>query len=57
MAVIWPVNLKPDDKVIVTQLAQRRADLGLPASFAETIRSSVRLAMTASDEDLIKGEL
>lgn len=57
MAEIWPVNLKPEDKVIVIQLAQRRADLGLPASYAETIRSSVKLAMTASDEDLRTGEL
>lgn len=57
MAEIWPVNLTPADKVDVIALAQRRARLGLKASYAETIRESVRLASSASDEDLRKGEL
>ncbi len=57
MAEIWPVNLTPADKVQVTGLAQRRARLGLTASYAETIREAVRLAATASDDDLKRGEL
>lgn len=57
MAIIWPVNLTPADKQQVTMLARRRAQLGLAASYAETIRASVALAMTASDDDLRKGEL
>lgn len=57
MAEIWPVNLTPADKQQVTMLARRRAVLGLPSSYAETIRSAVALAMTASDEDLKRGEL
>jgi hypothetical protein len=56
MAEIWPVNLTPEDKRIVVKLAQRRKDLGLSHSFTETIRTSVRLAQTASDEQLVKGE-
>lgn len=57
MAEIWPVNLTPADKQEVTQLAQRRAALGLRHTFAETIRSAVALAQTASDEDLKRGEV
>lgn len=57
MAEIWPVNLTPADKVQVTALAQRRAALGLNASYAETIRAAVGLAATASDDDLKRGEL
>jgi hypothetical protein len=57
MPSIWPVNLTPTDKELVTQLAQRRQALGLVPSFAETIRAAVALAMTASDEDLKAGTL
>lgn len=57
MAEIWPVNLTPADKLAVTALAQRRSRLGLGASYAETIRTAVALAATASDDDLRKGEL
>lgn len=57
MAEIWPVNLQPHDKVIVTALARRRAELGLVHSFAETIRTAVHLAMTASDDELLAGRL
>lgn len=57
MGEIWPVNLTPADKAQVTALARRRAMLGLAASYAETIRSAVALAMTASDDDLRRGEL
>lgn len=57
MAEIWPVNLTPADKDAVTELARRRQRLGLSATYAETIRSSVRLAMSASDDDLRRGEL
>ena len=57
MAEIWPVNLTPRDKDAVTALAQRRAALGLPHSFAQSIRSAVALAMSASDEELREGSL
>ena len=57
MAEYWPVNLTPADKQLVSALARRRAVLGLSSTYAETIRSSVALAMTASDEDLKRGEL
>ena len=57
MAEIWPVNLTPADKVQVTELAQRRARLGLTPSYAETIRAAVTLALSASDDDLKRGEL
>lgn len=57
MAEIWPVNLTPVDKTQVTELANRRRVLGLTASYAETIRSAVRLALSASDDDLKRGEL
>ena len=51
------MNRTPADKRQVVLLAQRRAALGLPHSYAETIRTAVALAATASDEDLAKGEL
>lgn len=57
MAEIWPVNLTPADKAQVTELAARRRALGLTASYAETIRSAVHLALSASDDDLKRGEL
>jgi hypothetical protein len=57
MAEIWPVNLTPADRVEVVALAQRRSTLGLTSSYAQTIREAVRLAATASDEDLKRGEL
>ena len=57
MAEIWPVNLTPADKQQVQLLARRRATLGLQSTYAETIRSAVALAMTASDDDLKRGEL
>lgn len=57
MAEIWSVNLTPGDKQIVTKLAQRRAQLGLVHSFAETIRTAVTLALSADDETLEKGSL
>lgn len=51
------MNLTPADKVQVTALAQRRAGLGLTPSYAETIRAAVALALSASDDDLKRGEL
>jgi hypothetical protein len=57
MPEIWPVNLTPADKQLVIQLQARRARLGLGHSYAQTLRDAVALAMTASDEDLVKGEL
>lgn len=58
MAVeIWPVNLTPADKERVTELARRRAALGLVSSYAETIRSAIALALSAHDDDLERGKL
>jgi hypothetical protein len=57
VAEIWPVNLTPADRTEVVALAQRRSMLGLNSSYAQTIREAVRLAATASDDDLRKGEL
>ena len=57
MPEIWPVNLTPADKALVIALQGRRARLGLGHSYAQTIRDAVALAMTASDEYLLKGEL
>jgi hypothetical protein len=54
---LWPVNLTTDDKSEVQQLAERRRTLGLKATFADTIRDAVKLAASASDDDLRKGEL
>ena len=54
---LWPVNLKQSDKNQVTLLARRRQALGLTASYAETLRAAVHLAMSASDDDLKRGEL
>jgi hypothetical protein len=53
MAAIWPVNLTPADKAIVTELAQRRAALGLSSSYADTIRDSVRGMLALPDEDIV----
>lgn len=52
MAEIWPVNLTPADKKLVTALAERRRSLGLTQTYAAAIREAVRLALSASDEDL-----
>lgn len=57
MGEIWPVNLTPADKHQVSELARRRARLGLVHTYAETIRAAVALAATASDDDLKNGEL
>lgn len=57
MAEVWQVQLGQPDRKQVTLLAERRRGLGLPSSFTETIRAAVRLALSASDEDLRKGEL
>lgn len=57
MGTIWPVNLLPADRDAVAELARRRQDLGLPHTYAATIREAVRLAASASDDDLCKGEL
>ena len=48
------MNLTPADKQQVVLLAQRRAALGLPHSYAETIRSAVGLALTISDDSLAR---
>lgn len=52
MTTIWPVNLQPADKEQIQILARRRAALGLPHTFAATIRASIALALATSDEDL-----
>lgn len=52
MAEIWPVNLTPADKEIVTRLARRRAGMGLVSTYAETIRDAVRGMLTLTDEDI-----
>lgn len=57
MAEIWPVNLTPADKVQVTALAERRAALGLGGGYAPALRAAVHLALSASDDDLKRGEL
>lgn len=57
MPNVWMAALKPEDRAAVVALSRRRANLGLESSFAETIRAAVKLAASASDEDLIRGEL
>lgn len=57
MPELWPVNLTQTDKEQVIYLAARRRTLGLKATYAETLRAAVKLAASASDEDLIAGEL
>lgn len=53
---LWPVNLTDLDKELVVQLAQRRIDLGLtPHTLAGSIRSAVRFALAATDDQLQKG--
>ena len=51
------MNLTPADKTQVTALAQRRQELGLTHSLAGSIRAAVALALSASDDDLKRGEL
>lgn len=60
MVQIWPVTMAPEDKVQVTALSERLARLGLVGprgSYVGAIRVAVKLALSASDDDLKRGEL
>lgn len=57
MAEVWVVMMTAEDKPVVVALADRRRKLGLDSSYAATIRASVKLAASASDDDLMRGEL
>lgn len=57
MAETWMIVLSPKDRPVVEALAERRAKLGLEDSYAETVRAAVRLAASASDDDLRQGVL
>jgi hypothetical protein len=57
VAEVWVVMMTAEDKPVVVALADRRRKLGLDSSYAATIRASVKLAASASDDDLMRGEL